>query len=44
MLSEADAWSEMRKVIVWLMDIIDYVYPGFMEYTCLQHSNLVDNM
>lgn len=41
MSSEANASSEMRKVIVRLMDIIDYVYPGFMEYTCLQHSSLV---
>lgn len=41
MSSEADASTEMRKVIVRLMDIIDYVYPGFMGYTCLQHSSLM---
>ncbi len=41
MSSEADASAEMRKVIVRLMDIIDYVYPGFMGYTCPQHSSLV---
>lgn len=31
MSSEADASSEMRKVIVRLMDIIDHVYPGFKD-------------
>ncbi len=29
MSSEADASAEMRKVIVRLMDIIDYVYVMF---------------
>lgn len=31
MSSEADTSSEMRKVIVRLMDIIDHVYLGFKD-------------